>query len=399
MKGIIIGEVNYPIGSMSIRMRMWAKGFIKNNVHIKIYIVAPRPSMHALKNSEEYITFALSATSRNIKIKPIVYLYQRILGLFSLYKFLRQENNTNFVIITRPNILIGSILLFFCKKNKINFFFDKGDENARLIDKKTNTFIGYLAKLNQVFFNKYIIPKVDVLFVVSSYLENKYKILYPKLRIRRCLPTLIDYSEFVQNQKNNIFELQHKGIEIFKSMKLKVFYAGSCERTNGLFFFLENATKLLIHERFSFEIIFILVDGDTALVKKYCEKLSISEHVTFLNPVLPKYMPAIYNFVDILVLPEQGTIIANAGFPGKTGEYLASGKAILSTIFSDLPDHLINEHNAMLSDIGDSETYTKNFRRLIIDEEFRLFLGRNAIETAKKDFDYKQGILRYIEEL
>jgi glycosyltransferase involved in cell wall biosynthesis len=397
--GVIIAESPYPIGSMSIRIRMWAKGFIENNVPTKIFIVAPRPTTKAFENSDVYVTFALNPTSKTIKNSRLLYLFQRLIGLVYLYKFLIKEKDLSFIIMTWPNILIGTLLLFFCKKNNIKLFFDKGDENARLIDKKNTSIIDYLAKQNQLIFNKYIIPRVNVLFVVSSWLENKYNKLYPALKVKRCLPSLIDYIEFLENQKNDIFEIEQNGIAIFRSEKPKVFYAGSCERTNGLFFFLENAAQLLINEHISFEIIFIFVDGDIDEIKRYCLRLGISGHVTFLNPVLPKFMPAIYKSVDILVLPEQGILIANAGFPGKTGEYLASGKAIISTIFSDLTDHLKHDYNAMLAQIGDRETYCNNLKKLILDEGLRVKLGMNAIKTAQEDFDYKQGVLRYIKEL
>jgi glycosyltransferase involved in cell wall biosynthesis len=397
--GLIIAESPYPMGSMSIRIRMWAKGFLENNVLVKVFIVAPRPTKYAIENAEPYVVFALPPTYKTTKNTKLLFSYQRIIGLVHLWKYLIKEKDLSFIIIAWPNILLGTFLLLFCKKNNVKLFFDKGDENGRMIDKNNTSLLDYLAKLNQKYFNKYVIPRVDVMFVVSSYLEKKYNKLYPALKIKRSLPTLIDYNEFLENQKNDILDIEQKGYEIFKSEKPKVLYAGSCERTNGLFFFLEIAAQLLIHEKISFGIIFILVDGDIDEIKRYCVRLGISHNVTFLNPVLPKYMPSIYKAVDILVLPEQGTIIANAGFPGKTGEYLASGKAILATIFSDLTDHLKNGYNAMLAQIGDRETYCNNLKRLILDEGFRAELGLNAIKTVQEDFDYKQGVLRYIEEL
>jgi len=378
---------------------MWAKGFNENNVITKIFIVAPRPTEYNIQNSEDFVTFALAPSTKTTNISRLAYFGQRIIGVFRLYKFLKKDNDLSFIIIAWPNILIGTLLLYYCKRNKVKFFFDKGDENARLIDKKNITLLDYLAKQNQRLFNKYIIPRVNVLFVVSSYLEKKYNKLYPALKTRKCLPTSIDYDEFLLNQKTDLSDIEQKDLGILKSEKIKVFYAGSCERTNGLFFFLEIAAQLLIYEKYFFEIVFILTDGDHAEIKKHCFKLGISDHVKFLNPVLPKFMPAIYTKVDILILPEQGTVIANAGFPGKTGEYLASGKAILSTIFSDLTDHLKHEYNSMLAQIGDREKYCSNFRRLISDEKLRVNLGINGIKTAKEDFDYKKGVMRYINEL
>jgi len=397
--GLIIAESSYPVGSLSIRIRMWAKGFIENSISIKILIVTPNPTWYSIENSEKYVIFALPITFRSFKNKRIKYLYQIYFGVIYLIKYLIKNNDFSFVILTRPNILIGIVVLLFCKVNKIKIFFDKGDEDGRLIDKENNSFLDYLAKQNQNLFSRYILPKVNVLFVVSSYLETKYKQLFPKLKIKRCLPALIDYKEYLENENIDITDILKNEIDILKSDKPIVLYAGSCERTNGLYFFLENAAQLLLHQNISFKIVLIFVAGDSNVIKQYCKTLHITEYVTFLNPVLPKYMPAIYKAVDILVLPEQGAVIANAGFPGKTGEYLASGKAIISTIFSDLTDYLEHGHNAMLSPIGDKETYSINLKMLIEDAKLRKLLGLNAAKTAKTYFDYNNGVLRYIEEL
>lgn len=398
-KGYIIAEGSYPVGSMSLRVRMWAKGFIANNISIRLLIVSPPPTKTAIENSEDFVHFCFKPILKINKTLKLPYLFYRIIGVVKLFNYINKNNVVDFVLLSRPNTLIGLILLFFIKKKNIKLFIDKGDESGILIDKKIKTLNDYFSKYNHMIFNKYILPKVDVLFVVSSYLENKFKNEFPKLKIKRSLPTLINWAEFQNLQKNNIFEIKQNNMNIFNSNKLKIFYAGSCERTNGLFFFLEIAAKVLNERMCDFEIIFIFVDGDVDKVKEFCSKLNITNHVSFLNPVLPQYMPAIYTYVDILILPEQGDIIANAGFPGKTGEYLASGKAILSTIFSDLTDYLKYEVNAMLANIGDKEKYFDNLIRLLNDKELRIKLGENAQKTAQEEFDYKQGMLRFIDEI
>ena len=96
-------------------------------------------------------------------------------------------------------------------------------------------------------------------------------------------------------------------------------------------------------------------------------------------------------------MPEQGDIIANAGFPGKTAELLASGKAILATKFSDLPLYLTNGVNAMISEIGDHITYAQNLEKLIVDKMQRDSIGAHARETALKMFSAKNAINLYVE--
>jgi len=389
----------YPIGSMSLRVRMWTKGFMANGISTKLVIVAPPPTLETKNNSEDFVHFLFKPILKQTKINMISYLLYRIIGAIKLRSLLMNNKDIDFVIISRPNILIGFLLKGFCKKNGIKFFFDKGDENARLVDRKVKSFTDFLAKNNHQIFDKYIIPYVDTLFVVSSYLENKYKTKLPHLKVKRSLPTLLNYNEFKELQETDLNELSPEHIQAISDVNTKIFYAGSCERTNGLFFFLDCVAAIKKTNSSLFKVIFIFVDGDIEKVKDYCEMLNIIDCLTFLPPVLPRYMPAIYKYVDILILPEQGDIIANAGFPGKTGEYLASGKAILSTIFSDLTDYLKHDYNALLAKIGDKEAYTNNLIRLLANKDLRDTLGQNAIKTAIEEFDYKRGMFIYSEEL
>jgi glycosyltransferase involved in cell wall biosynthesis len=101
-------------------------------------------------------------------------------------------------------------------------------------------------------------------------------------------------------------------------------------------------------------------------------------------------LPAFYKNCDILFLPEHGNIIANAGFPGKTAELLASGKPIISTKFSDLELYLRHDDNSLLSEIGNQKTYTLNLKRLLDDEQLRQRIGKNARLTAENFFDFKK---------
>jgi glycosyltransferase involved in cell wall biosynthesis len=134
-------------------------------------------------------------------------------------------------------------------------------------------------------------------------------------------------------------------------------------------------------------------------IKEYSEKLGIDKQVHIFEDVPFQYIPAIYKKSDVLILPEMGKEVANAGFPGKTSEYLAAGKAIIATDFSNIKDVLKHEKNVMISPVGDVPLYSENFVRLITDSSLRDYLGRNAIQTAIEKFDYRKGVMPLVEEL
>ena len=53
----------------------------------------------------------------------------------------------------------------------------------------------------------------------------------------------------------------------------------------------------------------------------------------------------------------------------------------------------------MLAPIGNYEIYIDNLRRLILDENLRLYLGENAKKTASKYFHFINGVNIYINEI
>ena len=395
-EGLIILFGGYPIGSWPNRVRLWMDGFNENNV--KTTLILPFPYLPA-SYVEEPNVFYLQNLILNPK-KNLSYFIKYIVGVIKAFLFVKKNSQKlNFVLFAGGSFASCFMILNFCKRKKIRFMIEIVDENSKKYSESKLALVDRLAILNKYIFDKFIVKKVDTLFVLSSFLEKKYRQLFPDLEIRRTVPTLINYEQFLKNSKKNIFELNLLLLKVFKSPKIKLLYAGSCERTNGIFFFLNSISQLIKRAKFDVEIIFLFYIGNVNKVVSYCQELAISDYVTVLPAILPVYIPAIYNHCDILILPEHGNVIANAGFPGKVAEYLASGKAILSTKFSDIPIYLKHGYNAMLADIGDQAEYTANLYQLLNDSSLRKSLGINALNTSREYFDNKEASLIYLKDL
>lgn len=395
MKGVIFTGGDYPLGSSAQRIRMWHYGLFANEIEADIIIADYAPSEQDKRNSENFVHFMLNTkrekkTENKIKLS-LINVYQRVLGLYKSHRFLKQNyQKVNFVFQYGVGFLEGLMIHRFCKKNGILYLVERTDENRRLFSEK-KSILGEIAILNDLFFDKYILKKADALFVISKYLEEKYKKTHPSLYLIRSAPSFTNIERFIEQQKRDIHNLDKPGINVFFNGKIKIVFAGSCVYTNGLKFFLECAAKL-IKKEYEFDIVFIFFKGLINEIVDFAEQLKITKNITIIENVYTDYIPAIYKYSDILVLPEMGITVANAGFPGKTAEYLASGRAIISTDFSDLSDYLINGYNALISPIGDYDLYTNNLENLISNPELRTHLGKNAIITAKERFDYIQNV-------
>lgn len=396
---LIFGRGQFPISSAGLRMRNWAFGLEKNGIKTKILIAYPAPSKEDVKLLKTNEFFILPPSNKN---NTFIDLFNKIKGTISGYIYLKKnKEEIDAVLLYGIGFIEGLLVYIFCKKYKKIFIAERCDENRQKYLGRKLKFSELLAMYNDYFFDKFLLKKLNILFVVSSYLENKYRKLIKNsnTKIIRSSPVFINFEQFDKLRYEMTIEELAINVEPFKSGKLKIFYAGSANLLNGIFFFLECAANLITQKNYDFNIIFIIHSGNINLIKNYVNKLGISNKVFFLNKIPYEKLLILYNYVDILVLPEMGDVIADAGFPGKLGEYLASGKAIITTNFSDLSFYLKNKFNAMISDVGDKNLYIQNLEAVLTNSELRIQIGKNARKTAEKYFNVLDQTKRILNDI
>jgi len=93
---------------------------------------------------------------------------------------------------------------------------------------------------------------------------------------------------------------------------------------------------------------------------------------------------------DILCMPRIDSEYAQAGYPFKLGEYLATGKPVIASSVSDLPKLLRNRKDAMLVTPGDSSAMAEAAGYLIDNPEQSRRIGESGRAIAKLKFDYRE---------
>jgi glycosyltransferase involved in cell wall biosynthesis len=384
-KGLIIVNDNYPLGSWSNRTRHWINGFKNNNIETKLIVTHPFPSIKNINASEEFVTFINKPSNKN---KIISFIN----STWKTYKYIKKQNGISFILYAGGSFLSCYLVKKYCDRKKINFLIEIVDENSKKFSETKLSLVDRLAKFNKELFDKYLISKLNTLFVLSSYLEKKYKLKHSNISIIRTVPSIINIKNYDINKSKKI---ESSYSDFFQSEKINFFYAGSCVRTNGIFFFLECIKQVLKHTK-KINIILIFHLGDQDRVYDYIKELKLDNYIKILPGVLPDFLPALYQKADILFLPEHGNIIANAGFPGKTAELLASGKPVICTDFSDLSNFITNGINGFISPIGDHETYIENLLKMIESKALRTKVGKMGRKTALEQFDHIEAVKKYI---
>lgn len=105
---------------------------------------------------------------------------------------------------------------------------------------------------------------------------------------------------------------------------------------------------------------------------------------------------------DIPCVTRVDTGFANAGFPFKLGEYLATGKPVVASRVSDVGSLLTHRRDAMLVKPGDSKEIAAAVEHLMENPEEAAAIGKRGRDLAKSLFDYRtqgQALIDFLRGL
>jgi len=122
---------------------------------------------------------------------------------------------------------------------------------------------------------------------------------------------------------------------------------------------------------------------------RYRERIVIAGRVPYDE--VPGYLAA----CDILAAPHAAAP-GFIGSPVKLFEYLAMGKAIVTTDLEQLGEVVQNEHNGLTVPPGDAEALARAIVRLADDEDLRLRLGAAARHDAETLYTWRGNAERVL---
>jgi len=148
----------------------------------------------------------------------------------------------------------------------------------------------------------------------------------------------------------------------------------------------------------------LLLIGDGAAfetVKKNINEYDLSDDCILTGSVPQMEGPVYLSACDILTSPflpnSDGTPFF--GSPIKLFEYMAMGKAIVSTDLGQIPDILKHEQTGWLVKPGDIEALKNAIKILVDDKNQRERLGKAARKEAIAKYTWKQHTMKIIDKL
>jgi len=335
---IIIGEsYTFPDGNAATnRVHTYAKGFIENGVNVHVICFASRydtPGDGITNGIHYYHPFGQRKRNKYFLVRR----WQKITKYFKTIILIEKINKSDkvFAIICYTQLL-QTLLFVFSLAKYINskLILERSEHPLRKYQKTIFT-----KKIGN--FKARIETKLcDGLFCISQYLIDFYKKRNVSIKKLFLVPSTVDPERF--------------NIQIKSPLPYKyILYCGTLTLTkDGVDILIKSYAQ--IAEKFLDLMLVLIGKGDTSnqeiIIKELISRLNLDNRVFFLGQ-LPRTEIAVYmKNAQILALARPTSMVADAGFPSKLTEYLATGVPVVVTGVGDIPVYLKDNENSFIAE-------------------------------------------------
>ena len=223
----------------------------------------------------------------------------------------------------------------------------------------------------------------NALIGISEHLFNRLQILSDGKIPVYLVPISVNLSFF---QTNNT--TQNNG-------ELKIFYGGSFNQKDGLEYLIPAFDEISnIHQNIELILSGYSVKTDKKKVDEIIEKTRNKDRIIYKGFLENNEYYKLLNSCDIFCMTRENSEYANAGFPFKLGEFLASGKAVVATNIGDIPKYLTNEINALVINPNSKDEIVAALSALIENPVKIKTIGMEGRKIAEQYFDSKKVSLK-----
>jgi len=234
--------------------------------------------------------------------------------------------------------------------------------------------MSWTAKLNSIF-RKIALPftnkLADAVIVISLTLKKKFSryFITPNIELIPVSAANINYAVKNEDDVNNKY--------------LNITYCGSFAVKDGVEFLIEAFDE--ISKVYSNIKLTMLGKAKGAIKDKI---ISLGNKRINLTGYLEEkeYWERLHS-ADILCMTRINSLYAQAGFPFKLGEYLATGKPVIATDISDVRYYLKDRVDVVIAQPSDTKSLINSLKYLIDNVEQRNIIGANGYKKCKKYFN------------
>jgi glycosyltransferase involved in cell wall biosynthesis len=365
---------DYPIGFASTkRVHQLLDYLILKDIIINVISCRSKNEQPALSGIYNGINYLNIGKATDLKLRQVhkVIIYF-IKGLIAIYKY-KKKNHANILYnsggISVENIyfilwakIIGYKLVFAIEED-YSFFNDK----LKLISRFKYWTISLLDFLNCKW--------ASAIIVISTHLYNKYS----KLGVKEVvlIPITAKLNFDIEKAKFN--------------NPLQIVYAGTFGDKDGVNYLIEGFNSF--NKKYKDARLILLGKSEQQLI--YKKRYNNQSNIVFKGFVPDHEFYSLLKHSDILCMCRTGSDFANAGFPFKLGEYLATGNPVISTKVSDVENYLTC-NDAYLIDPDSPQQICSAFEEIVKHPEEARKIGLNGLIKCKEHFSQgENGKLLY----
>lgn len=386
----VIGTLPFPSGfAETYRLVLYAKGIIELGNNIKIFCLYPTESVNTCISNKnimgihEGVAYQYTCGTTVLpgnKIKRILLKFKGILHSVKLiYRLCKQKKTDALIMATREPLVIFVYYLFTRIIHKP--IIHEAGEYPFILPAKSIP-----SKIDKFLYMHLAVKLFDGIFSPTKALIRYFGNMLSK-KVKLALITMIvDPKKYKKKKKPGKGEY--------------IAYCGDFGYNKDGVPILVDAFKT-ISARYE-NINLVLIGSTTDLIalsdlKKQVESLELNDRVVFTGRVEHNEIPGYICNAKLLVLSRPANKQAEGGFPGKLGEYLATGNPVVVTKVGEIPDYLADNKTAYLSEPDCAAAFAECMDRALSDYKNAVRIGLEGRKLTYTIFHYRIQAQRLID--
>lgn len=386
MSIVILGDLfTFPEGNAATnRVYSYAKGFIENGINTYV-ICFHNEYIDDLNGSIDGIRYYHPFMQTKRSNYFIVRRWYKLLKYFNTIKIIKEINKADRILAINcySRIFLTRIFAYFLAKLcKTKILLESSEHPLQY---NIKSFFGRV----QINIELYIgLNLFDGILCISRYLVDFYKNRGIKQQKLFIVPSTVDSTRFIGIRNSPL---------TFKY----ILYCGDLSVMKDGVDYLIKSFAIIAGKYLDLSLVLIGKGKSDNIEEKelrdLVKVLKIENRVFFLGQISRNEIPSYLMNAEILALARPKSLVADAGFPSKLTEYLATGKPVVVTEVGDIPDYLKNNETAFLAKPNSAESFADKLEYVLQNYSFSLEIGKNGKELTKTIFNYNFQAKRVIE--
>ena len=385
MSFIILGDsFTFPDGDAATnRVYSYAKGFNENG--IKVHVICFKSGYSQFSNGisegiNYYHPFGQSERNNFFLVRRW-FNFRKYLMTYSILKKINKKDKIIAVTFYTQQLWTLLFAYFLAKVLKIKIILERSEYPLR--DYRAKAIMHWHGDLKLALETKVF----DGIFCISNFIIGFYREKGFSQNKLFLVPSTVDTERF-SSSFNAPLPYQY------------IMYCGSLTiLKDGVNILIESFAKIANN----YPGINLVIVGradcneDDIIFKNMVKTLNIENRVIFTGKLPRTDIPAYLCNARILALARPDSLIADAGFPSKLTEYLATGIPVVVTAVGEIPLYLKDNENAFLCEPGSSDAFAENLEFVLGNYEFAEQVGKRGKELTATIFNYNFQAKRMID--